>query len=54
MTESDLHAMGMESRTAWELMPELCKALNLPYPPKPATPTNRDAMPDPFKETANV
>lgn len=34
ITETDLYAMGMESPTAWEKMEELCKALNIPYPPQ--------------------
>ena len=34
MTEQDLYAMGQESPTAFYLMRELCKAFDLPYPPK--------------------
>jgi len=34
ITENDLYAIGMESPTAWVKMEELCKALNIPYPPQ--------------------
>jgi hypothetical protein len=34
ITEQDLYAIGMESPTAWLKMEELCKALNIPYPPQ--------------------
>jgi hypothetical protein len=34
MTEQDLYAMGQESPTAYMCMRELCKAFDLPYPPK--------------------
>lgn len=34
ITESDLYAMGMESPTAWQKMPELCAALGFQFPPK--------------------
>ena len=33
ITTSDLYAMGMESNTAYRLMPELCKLLGMPFPP---------------------
>ena len=36
ITEDDLYAIGMESQTAWHMMPELCAALGLPFPPRPA------------------
>ena len=44
----------MESETAYRLMPQLCAALGMPFPPR-LTPTDtavRDAIPDPFTETA--
>ena len=52
MTPADLHAMAQESRTAWALMPELCKALGYAYPPEPEQPdtAKRDAMPDPLQQ----
>jgi hypothetical protein len=34
MTESDLFAIGMESDTAYRLMPELCALLGIHYPPE--------------------
>jgi hypothetical protein len=51
MTEADLYAMGQESPTAFYLMRELCKAFDLPYPPKQQAPdtSRRDALPDPLK-----
>ena len=52
MTESDLYAMAMESDTAYRLMPELCAALGMPFPPRLTPPDNskRDALPDPFNQ----
>jgi hypothetical protein len=35
MTPADLYYMAMESNTAGNLMHELCRALNTPYPPRP-------------------
>ena len=35
MNQSDLFAIGMESDTAYRLMQELCKLLDVPYPPNP-------------------
>lgn len=34
MTPSDLYCIAMESKKAYELMPEICKLLDTPYPPK--------------------
>lgn len=34
MTPSDLYCIAMESKTAYELMPEICKMLATEYPPK--------------------
>ena len=34
MTPSDLYCIAMESDTAHRLMPEICKMLATPYPPK--------------------
>lgn len=48
MTEFDLYAMGMESPTAWHLMPELCKAFGVPYPPK-NTEQRENNAPDPLE-----
>ena len=33
MNQSDIFAIGMESDTAYRLMQELCKLLDVPYPP---------------------
>jgi hypothetical protein len=51
ITESDLYAMAMESPTAWQLMPQLCEALGIEYPPQHVQPTNeqRELMQDPFE-----
>jgi hypothetical protein len=35
MTPSDIFSIGMESDTAYRLMQELCKLLDVPYPPDP-------------------
>ena len=35
MNQSDIFAIGMESDTAYRLMQELCKLLDVPYPPDP-------------------
>jgi hypothetical protein len=35
MTPSDLFSIAMESDTAYRLMQELCKLLDVPYPPDP-------------------
>lgn len=34
MTPSDLYCIAMESPKAYELMPQLCKLLDTPYPTK--------------------
>ena len=34
ITEADLYAMGMESDTAYRLMPQLCALAGIAYPPK--------------------
>jgi hypothetical protein len=34
ITASDLYAIGMESDTAYSLMPELCALLEMPFPPQ--------------------
>jgi hypothetical protein len=47
ITESDLFSIGMESRTAWELMPQLCEALGIEYPPK-LEPQPKREIPDPL------
>jgi len=39
---ADLYAMGMESDTAYRLMPELCKLLGMPYPTANPTPTPKE------------
>jgi hypothetical protein len=46
-----LYAIGMESPTAWQLMPQLCDALGIEYPPQHIQPTNeqRELMQDPFE-----
>lgn len=51
ITESDLYAIGMESPTAWQLMPQLCEALGIEYPPQCVQPINqqRELMQDPFE-----
>ena len=33
VNQSDIFAIGMESDTAYRLMQELCKLLDVPYPP---------------------
>jgi hypothetical protein len=35
MNQSDIFDIGMESNTAYRLMQELCKLLDVPYPPDP-------------------
>jgi hypothetical protein len=35
MNQSDLFSIAMESDTAYRLMQELCKLLDVPYPPDP-------------------
>lgn len=47
---ADLYSIGMESPTAWQLMPELCAALGVEFPPQQPAPdtARRDALPDPF------
>ncbi len=52
MTESDLYCIGMESETAYLLMPELCARLGYPFPPRltPPDTAKRDALPDPFQK----
>jgi hypothetical protein len=51
ITESDLYSIGMESQTAWQLMPQLCEALGIEYQPQHVQPTNeqRELMQDPFE-----
>lgn len=34
MKVADLYAMGMESRTAYELMPQICELLGIKFPPE--------------------
>jgi len=34
VTPADLLNMAMESNTAYELMPVLCRLLNTPFPPQ--------------------
>ena len=53
ITEDLLYCMAMESETAYRLMPEICAALGMPFPPeKRETDTaKRDALPDPFTES---
>jgi len=50
ITESDLFAIGMESPTAWQLMPQLCAALGIEYPPSITHEANdkREQMADPL------
>jgi len=50
ITETDLYAMGMESPTAWQKMPELCEALGVKFPPENQQPLPKGDTPDPFKE----
>lgn len=54
LTESDLYVIGMESDTAYKLMEEICAALGHPFPPRmeQQDTAKRDAIPDPFLETA--
>ena len=54
LTEADLHCIGMESDTAYRLMPQLCKLLGYQFPPRLDKPANerRDAIPCPFAESA--
>jgi hypothetical protein len=35
LSSSTLYCIGMESDTAYRLMQELCKLLDVPYPPDP-------------------
>jgi hypothetical protein len=35
VNQSDIFSIGMESDTAYRLMQELCKLLDVPYPPDP-------------------
>ena len=50
LTESDLYAMAMESETADKLMPLLCAALGIEYPPSITHEANdkREQMADPL------
>lgn len=48
ITEHDLYAIGMESPTAWAHMSELCRALNLPYPPQPENRQPNEGLSDPI------
>jgi CO dehydrogenase/acetyl-CoA synthase gamma subunit (corrinoid Fe-S protein) len=45
--------MGMESPTAWQLMPQLCEALGINYPPRNGQQIDekRQHMADPLKES---
>jgi hypothetical protein len=51
ITETDLYALGMESPTAWHLMPELCEKLGIAFPPENREPPRLREMADPFKNT---
>jgi hypothetical protein len=35
VSQADIFSIGMESDTAYRLMQELCKLLDVPYPPDP-------------------
>jgi len=53
ITEEHLYDMAMESRTAWNLMPELCERLGIEYPPRNGQQIDekRQNMADPLKDT---
>ena len=36
--EADLYAIGMDSERAYRLMPLICKAMGVAYPPKQGVP----------------
>ncbi len=40
MTEADLYCIGMESDTAYRLMPQLCEMFGCHYPPRLTPPAN--------------
>lgn len=42
-----LYCIAMESETAFQMLPELCKRLGVEFPPKLEPVTKRD-IPDPF------
>jgi hypothetical protein len=49
LTESDLHAMAMESETAYQHMQELCAVLGFNFPPQ-LEPRAPSTMADPIPE----
>jgi hypothetical protein len=49
LTESDLHAMAMESETAYQHMQELCYVLGFNFPPK-LEPRAPSTMADPIPQ----
>jgi len=57
VTSEDLYCMGMDSPTAYRLMPELCAALCIDYPPQ-LSPRElseaAQAFPDPFTESPQM
>ncbi len=54
MTEADLYCIGMESDTAYRLMPQLCAMFGCHYPPRleKHDTAKRVALADPLKEAA--
>lgn len=48
-TEADLHAMAMESETAYKHMEYLCAALGISFPPQPV-PYAPSMMADPIPQ----
>lgn len=53
ITNADLYAMSQESPTAYQLMPELCRALDMPLPIAPQADTSkRNSLPDPFEKVS--
>ena len=53
ITSEDLYCMGMESETAYRLMPQLCAALGIDYPPQLSLrelSEAAEAFADPFSE----
>ncbi len=54
ITSDDLYCMGMESDVAYRLMPQLCAALGVAFPPELSDArqqqARRDALPDPLTQ----
>ena len=57
VTSEDLYCMGMESETAYRLMPYLCAALGIAFPPQLSRrelSEAAEAFPDPFQESPQL